>query len=215
MTAFVWAVEFMGVKHGNIVATVLNVVYAVVSMMSPLTMLVTDDWRQMAYLYVVAGICAFVSMFWIEESPRTLVTVLKNYDEARKVFRKIARRNGVEQEFNYRFYEELHENNPIEESPISAATPSKSKALILLATNKDARGITWVTVYIWFAVALCFFGIDFSIPLLPTGVFLSGLILSFVEIVSVSSSAYLQDRFGRKSTMRLFLAMVGFTLPSL
>ena len=134
------------------------------------------SWRLLIILIMGLPIliCAWLTVKWIDESPRYLVSKAK-YNEARNIFRKICLKNN-RPDFSYNFMDEmdsfsdqvttLQQKFPLKtEKDKMSELPSRStfRGYLELFQLHSFKKITFPLLYAWFFRYFVYFGITYSL----------------------------------------------------
>jgi len=181
-----------------------------------------QHWKFYLYINLVYGLIFIFFSFLLYESPRFLYSQ-KRYDEAKEVFNKIAKFNGIQKQ-NIIFEKEekekqlLQENENIldKQNPFEMidrlerlerieTKPSKEVKMDysykVLFDNIYLRKFIIILPFIWFLDAFAFFTINFMIKYLKGEVYLNNTIIFISEVISYTISSKLMELFGKRNTM--------------
>ncbi|RUS80346.1 hypothetical protein EGW08_011885 [Elysia chlorotica] len=173
--------------------------------------IVLKDWRHLHVLIAVASGLVFLPVFWVPESFRWLAVQGRD-SQAAAVTDKMARLNK--------------RPSPSSELVKSIAESERQRALVEnsarysyldLFRNSSIRKSTICMGFVWFFMAIIYFGISFNVTALSGDFYLNFLILSVMEIASILFAlpvmSFLSRRWG--SVLHLFivtLACFGVTI---
>ncbi len=155
-------------------------------------------WRVLLALSAVPGLIIYFIRRYVPESPRYLL-VNGREDEMRAVLTQVAHENGV----------------PVPELTIAIPPRSRGVTVAALWRRPYARRtlMLWIT---WFAISLGYYGTFIWLPqiFVTRGftflrTYQNVFLMALAQLPGYFSAAYLVERWGRRPTLALYLALSG------
>ena len=178
--------------------------------------------RHWRYIQLAVNIPTAATIFYIwiiPESVRWLISKGK-LKRAEEIVVKIASYNSLRFERSWLRSEllavgnQLRENNnktrgdlPLDGNELNEPQLQQESGVKDILKNEHLRKNSFVLFYVWFSVALAYYGISFSIPNLSGDRYLNFMIGGGVEMGAYLLAFVVLDGFGRKFTLSVYLLL--------
>ncbi|XP_013397301.1 solute carrier family 22 member 15-like isoform X1 [Lingula anatina] len=202
---FVWALEFTGTKYRTINGAVT---FWQISIMT-LTLIAyfVRQWKTFVMITSLAPpVVLWLFFRFLPESPRWLA-MHDRLDEAKETIDAIARSNKKPAP------DMIALQKAIDEEKRRSAHESKYSFWDLFRTPLLTR-YTLILMFVWFVQAAMYYGLSLNVRNLPGDIYINTVLLALVDWPATASTAYLNNKIGRRPTMFMFMLIGGLAVFS-
>ncbi|XP_056407652.1 solute carrier family 22 member 7-like [Hyla sarda] len=202
ITVVALCLEWVNMEQRTVAGVITSICWSLGSALLALTAYLVRDWRWLVVTITAPCILGIVSMWWLSESPRWLLT--KGFAErGEKELVRCAAMNGQDLES----FSKNKEN--IQKLAQSLGSSSTNFSYIDLFRTRQMRKISLCSGLVWFGVAFSYYGISLDISGFGLSLFLTHFLYALVEVPAKLSIYFLLDYLGRRKTQVLTLIMTG------
>ncbi|CAG2118571.1 unnamed protein product, partial [Medioppia subpectinata] len=200
-TMCVTLMENMGPKHRSDIYLVGGMGWLVGYCLIPVMAYFIQDFRYMHWAVVCPLVCMICWLFFLNESPRWLITS-GHTDKAERVLRQIVEQNGLNDEnFDEKFAElkaHLHLSQQNE----------KTYTFFDLLRTPNLRKYSIVFCFSWLVIGLVYYGFSLNMADFGGNFYISFLMGGVVELPSSIIAILTLRYFGRKKSFFGFLTII-------
>ncbi|XP_069092476.1 solute carrier family 22 member 7-like [Pleurodeles waltl] len=197
-------VEWVDMKHHTLAGFLGNVWGCIGIMLLSLVAYLIRDWRWLLVAVTCPYIVAIISIWWLPESARWLLTKGK-MQEAHDLLVRCSSMNGQAQlppsintEVLGKIAEEEHTDTHY--------------SYFDLFRNPVLRKISICTGIVWFSMSFTYYGISLNISGFGVDMYLTQFIYGAIEMPFILSIYILMDKYGRRRSMAWPMLITGFSL---
>ncbi|XP_069092488.1 solute carrier family 22 member 7-like [Pleurodeles waltl] len=198
------SVEWMDTKHRTLAGCLSSLCWSFGNMLLSLLAYLIRDWRWLLFAATSPCILMIISIRWLPESPRWLLTKGK-VKEAHTVLVQCSSMNG----------------KAVLSSKISTETLRKiaeeentgtNYSYIDLFRTPVLRRISVCAAVVWFGVAFCYYGISLNITGLGLDMYMTQFVYGAIEVPSKLGVYVFMDKGGRRHAQAWTLLITGFCI---
>ncbi|KAG9472840.1 hypothetical protein GDO78_016765, partial [Eleutherodactylus coqui] len=202
ITVVALSLEWVEMQHRTVVGVMTSLCWSMGNILLALIAYLVRDWRWLAVSINAPCILGIVSIWWLSESPRWLLT--KGFTErGEKELVRCAAMNGRKLDSFSKSKENIHS---VAESLGSSST---AHSYIDLFRTPRLRKISLCAGLVWFGVAFSYYGISLDISGFGLNLFLTHFLYALVEVPAKLSLYFLLKYLGRCKTQAFTLLMTG------
>uniref|UniRef100_A0AC35EWX1 Organic cation transporter n=1 Tax=Panagrolaimus sp. PS1159 TaxID=55785 RepID=A0AC35EWX1_9BILA len=207
MTSVILGMELISASYRSMASIFAGALFATgQAILGTVAYFVTD--YRMLQLYLTLPLIIFISYIWlIPESARWLVSQ-RRYEEADKILRMVARRNG--RNMPEKWWDELE----IDGDTIASRTRKRKKNFLDLLKTPKTRIRTLVMFFCWPVVSMAYYGMAMKPDLLGTDPYINFIAGGIAEIPATIFMFFTVDKLGRRPLLCGGLILAGVTLFS-
>ncbi|KAG8232485.1 hypothetical protein J437_LFUL011254 [Ladona fulva] len=203
MMAYICILEYVDTKRRAVMANIPLAVFLTLAFVTmPWVAYAVWDWRLFSIIICIPVVSIIFAPFVVPESCRWLLSKGK-YSRAEKILKKVAKVNGktLTKDFN----ENLREMgmNLAEEAKMNSATT------IDLFRTPSMRKRVLLMLILWLILTIVYDGHIRNVENLGENIFITFSVTGIVEAPACMLPAYTLDRFGRRSSFGIPLALSG------
>ncbi|XP_071995934.1 solute carrier family 22 member 7 [Engystomops pustulosus] len=202
MTVLALSLEWVEMQHRTVAGVITSVFWSVGSALLALIAYLVRDWHWLVVAITVPCVLGIISIRWISESPRWLLT--KGLaDRTEKELVRCATINGNKVDF----FRKNKEN--IQRLAESLGSSTTNFSYIDLFRTPALRKNSLCLGLVWFGVAFSYYGISLDISSFGLNLFLTHFLYAVVEVPAKLGIYFLLDYIGRRRTQVLTLLVTG------
>ncbi|XP_077138009.1 solute carrier family 22 member 7 isoform X2 [Ranitomeya variabilis] len=202
ITVVALSLEWVDTQHRTVAGVITSLCWSIGSALLALIAYLIRDWRWLVVSITAPSVLGIVSIWWLSESPRWLLT--KGFIErGEKELARCAAMNGRKLDW----ISKQREN--IQRLAESLGSSSTDYSYIDLFRTPRLRRISICAGLVWFGVAFSYYGISLDISGFGLNLFLTHFLYSLVEVPAKLSIYHLLNYLGRRRTQVLTLVMTG------
>lgn len=200
LIAFVIGTELVGPSKRVIANCIIQCFFAIGYMLLAVVAFFVRDWRKLQLTVVAPIFLFFLTMPFVPESARWLISKQK-YDRASKIICRAAKVNKKEGKLPENFMEEIKKTEEMHSNEDSA---TKTVTFIDLFRTPNLRKSTLNFMYNWFINSLVYYGLSLSTSDLGSNVYIAFFISGAVEIPAYFIGVpMMESRLGRRYSTSL------------
>lgn len=200
LIAFVIGTELVGPSKRVIANCIIQCFFAIGYMLLAVVAFFVRDWRKLQLTIVAPIFLFFLTMPFVPESARWLISKQK-YDRASKIICRAAKVNKKEGKLPENFMEEIKKTEEMHSNEDSA---TKTVTFIDLFRTPNLRKSTLNFMYNWFINSLVYYGLSLSTSDLGSNVYIAFFISGAVEIPAYFIGVpMMESRLGRRYSTSL------------
>lgn len=200
LIAFVMGTELVGPSKRVIANCIIQCFFAIGYMLLAVVAFFVRDWRKLQLTIVAPIFLFFLTMPFVPESARWLISKQK-YDRASKIICRAAKVNKKEGKLPENFMEEIKKTEEMHSNEDSA---TKTVTFIDLFRTPNLRKSTLNFMYNWFINSLVYYGLSLSTSDLGSNVYIAFFISGAVEIPAYFIGVpMMESRLGRRYSTSL------------
>ncbi|XP_069810552.1 solute carrier family 22 member 7-like [Dendropsophus ebraccatus] len=202
ITVVALSLEWVNMEHRTTAGVLTSICWSIGSALLALIAYLIRDWRWLVVTITAPCALGVVSMWWLSESPRWLLT--KGLAErGEKELVRCAAMNGQDLES----FSKNKEN--IQRLARSMGSSSINFSYVDLFRTRQMRRISLCSGLVCFGVAFSYYGISLDISGFGLSLFLTHFLYALVEVPAKLSIYFLLNHLGRRRTQVLTLVMTG------
>ncbi|KAJ8262206.1 hypothetical protein GJAV_G00163740 [Gymnothorax javanicus] len=179
LTAFILGNEVLGESYRSAFSTMgMCVFYSVGYVILPLFAYFIRSWRMLLLVLALPGFLYMPLWWFIPESPRWLLAQGR-VKEAEAIIRAAAKKNGVTAPVVI-----FREEDSSRLSGNKMDHVKTSFTYLDLVRTRNIRSITILSVFIWFSISICYFGLSLSTPSMSGNPYFNCLLSAVAEVVA-------------------------------
>jgi len=188
VSSFVLLSEFVDSEHRNWYSGVYMSFWALGAVfVTILAWISQGEWRGIFLAGAILMGALLYPTFRLDESPRFLLTTKSDYSGAVDVFQRIAHRNGMSPFIN-----------TIKTDPQSATKTNHT--YLSLCKFPSVRSNFLICSFIWFTIALSYYGMIFLLPSDFGNMYVKGIFMGLAEAGSCIFVSFFLNKLGRRKT---------------
>ncbi|XP_078503411.1 solute carrier family 22 member 7-like isoform X2 [Lissotriton helveticus] len=195
-------VEWMDMKHRTLAGTLGSLFWSFGGMFLSLVAYLIRDWRWLLVAATSPCIVMIISIWWLPESARWLLTKGK-VKEAHALLVRCSSMNG-----------QAHLSSKISTETLRKIAEEENTganySYIDLFRTPVLRKISLCAAVVWFGVAFCYYGISLNITGFGLDMYMTQLIYGAIEIPSKLGVCIFMDKGGRRHAQAWTLLITGF-----
>lgn len=195
-STYVLAMELFLPQYRGVAGAVLECYWGVTVVMLAGVAYLLQSWRYIQLAITLPSLLAIPYIWLIPESPRWLLT-RHRFSEAEKWISKMTRHNKLEYPSQVMESIKLHLDK-------SEATSVRQYTFMDLVATPKIRKRSLILFYLWFAVAVGYYGLSLSVTSLPGNKYFNFATSGSVELVAFILVVIIIKRFGRRKSLLAF-----------
>ncbi|KAM4041704.1 solute carrier family 22 member 7-like isoform 2-T2 [Anomaloglossus baeobatrachus] len=200
-TVVALSLEWVDTQHRTVAGVLTSLCWSTGSALLALIAYLIRDWRWLMVAITAPCVLGIVSIWWLSESPRWLLTK-GLIERGEKELARCAALNGQKLDCSSKQRENIQR---LAESLGS----SSDYSYIDLFRTRRLRRISICAGLVWFGVAFSYYGISLDISGFGLNLFLTHFLYALVEVPAKLSIYYVLNYLGRRRTQVLTLVMTG------
>ncbi|KAM3930694.1 solute carrier family 22 member 7-like isoform 2-T2 [Leptodactylus fuscus] len=203
ITVVALSLEWVDRQHRTVAGVITSICWSIGSALLALIAYLVRDWHWLVVSITAAPcILGIVSIWWLSESPRWLLTK-GLIERAEKELVRCAAMNG-------RKLDSCNKNKEnIQKLAESLRTSSTNYSYIHLFRTPRLRRISLCVGLVWFGVAFSYYGISLNISGFGLNLFLTHFLYALVEVPAKFGIYFVLNYLGRRRSQALTLLMTG------
>ncbi|XP_063775478.1 solute carrier family 22 member 7-like [Pseudophryne corroboree] len=201
ITVVALSVEWVDTEHRTVAGIITSFTWSLGSAILALLAYLLRDWRWLVVVITAPCVLGIISIWWLSESARWLLTEGKP-EKAETELMRCAASNG----------QRLDTFSKNSENIRRLAEPGPSTAnssYIDLFRTPRLRRISFCVGLVWFGVAFSYYGISLNITGFGLNIFLTHFLYALVEFPGKMGTYFLMNHLGRRRTQVLTLLVTG------
>ncbi|KAI0215704.1 Organic cation transporter protein [Lamellibrachia satsuma] len=198
-------------EHRTYTGTIVEVFWGVGVVWLAIISYTLQDWRHIQLAISLPSVLTVAFIWLIPESVRWLVTQGR-LSEAERILRKMAKCNGAT--LPDTLFSGVQNQAGAVDNKIASEDECKSVRhynVVDMLRTPQLRKRSLVLFYIWFAMAVCYYGLSLAITSLSGNKFLNLLMCGLVELPAYITAIFILKWFGRKYPLCVYLMIGGST----
>ncbi|XP_044737270.1 beta-alanine transporter [Chrysoperla carnea] len=196
-TPYVLAIELVGTKKRTLCTILINIAYSLALILLAILVWAIRDWRLLALSTTLPFVSFFLFWWALPESPRWLLARGK-FQEADKIFRKIARMNKTRLPPNYlTLLKRKYDSDRL----LSKKSDTQHYGVLDLFKTPNLCQKTLIITFIWFTNTSVYVGLSYYAPALGGDEFLNFFLAGAVELPTYIFLWPAMDWIGRRWTL--------------
>ncbi|XP_033747267.1 organic cation transporter protein-like [Pecten maximus] len=201
-STYVLAMELFLPQYRGVAGAVLECYWGVTVVMLAGVAYLLQSWRYIQLAITLPSLLALPYIWLIPESPRWLLT-RHQFSETEKWIGKMTKYNKLE------YPSQVMEDIKLHLDKSEASSVRQYTFMDLVATPR-IRTRSFILFYLWFAVAVGYYGLSLSVTSLPGNKYFNFATSGSVELVAFILVVIIIKRFGRRISLLTFF-MIGAT----
>ncbi|XP_066467925.1 solute carrier family 22 member 7-like [Tiliqua scincoides] len=195
------AMEWVDIEHRTMSGILTSIFWSLGNMLLALVAYLVRDWRWLLFAVTLPCVVGIISMWWVPESARWLLTKGK-LKQAHRYLQKCAKMNK-RKEFAAKINLEIL-------SKIAAAQKSHGNySYISLFRTPRMRKISLCMGAVWFGVAFSYYGMSMNITGFGLSMYMTQFVFGTIEIPAKFIVYIAVNRLGRKQSQAWALILTG------